>query len=218
MNYNDIFKYTSVINLDVRMDRWNECCDEFGRIGASMSEVNRFSAIPNDTHGAIGCGFSHALALTQFLIKSDEQYCLILEDDFKFKEDIGSVISDINYFLTTVSDWQVLLLSGNAVKTISGSTNRYLKVISSLTTAAYIVKRTYAPRLIEKFLFGAEKLKTYIPIIPPYSWGTLLELYAADSVWQDLQKEDNWFILNPAPVIQRASYSNIMLQNVDYKV
>ena len=115
-------------------------------------------------------------------------------------------------------DWQVLLLSGNEVKTISGSTNRYLSVISSLTTAAYIVKRSYAPRLIEKFLFGADQLKKYIPIIPPYNWGTLLEMYAADSVWQDLQKEGKWFILNPAPVFQRASYSDIMMQNVDYKV
>ena len=152
------------------------------------------------------------------MTESNEEYCFILEDDFSFKEDINNVISEINFFLSTVSDWQVLILSGNEVKTISGSTNRYLSVISSLTTAAYIVKRTYAPRLIEKFLFGADQLKKYIPIIPPYNWGTLLEMYAADSVWQDLQKEGNWYILNPAPVIQRASYSDIMLQNVDYKV
>ena len=218
MNYDDIFKYTSVINLDARTDRWEECCAEFSRIGSSMSGVKRFSAIANETHGAIGCGFSHALALAHFLTESNEEYCFILEDDFSFKENINNVISEINFFLSTVSDWQVLILSGNEVKTISGSTNRYLSVISSLTTAAYIVKRTYAPRLIEKFLFGADQLKKYIPIIPPYNWGTLLEMYAADSVWQDLQKEGNWYILNPAPVIQRASYSDIMLQNVDYKV
>ena len=218
MSYDDIFKYTSVINLDARTDRWTECCDEFSRIGSSMTGVKRFSAIANETHGAIGCGFSHALALAHFLTESNEEYCFILEDDFSFKEDINNVISEIKFFLSTVNDWQVLLLSGNEVKTISGSTNRYLNVISSLTTAAYIVKRSYAPRLIEKFLFGADQLKKYIPIIPPYNWGTLLEMYAADSVWQDLQKEGKWFILNPAPVFQRASYSDIMMQNVDYQV
>ena len=218
MNYDDIFKYTTVINLDTRKDRWNECCSEFNRIGSSMVGVKRFSAVPNETHGAIGCEFSHALALVHFLIESDEQYCLILEDDFNFREDIKNVLNEVNFFLTTVSDWQVLLLSGNEVKTISGSTNRYLSVISSLTASAYIVKRSYVTKLIEKFLFGANQLKKYIPIIPPYNWGTILEMYATDTVWQDLQKEGNWFILNPAPVIQRASYSDIMKQDVNYKV
>jgi GR25 family glycosyltransferase involved in LPS biosynthesis len=218
MNYDDIFKYTAVINLDARTDRWNECCSEFSRIESSMVGVKRFSAITNETHGAIGCEFSHALALVHFLIESDEQYCLILEDDFNFRDDIKIVVEEVNFFLATVGEWQVLLLSGNEVKSISGNTNRYLSVISSLTTSAYIVKRTYIPKLIEKFLFGANQLKKYIPIIPPYNWGTLLEKYAADAIWQDLQKEGNWFILNPAPVIQRASYSDIMKMEVNYKV
>ena len=217
MKFDNLFKYISVINLDSRKDRWEECCIEFGRIGSNMEGVKRLSAIQTEPHGAIGCGFSHALALMHFLIESNEPYCLILEDDFSFKNEIHEVLESVKSFLQN-ENWSTLLLSGNEVKTITCESDIYLRVLSSKTTGAYLVNRNYVPRMIEKFLLGSNMLKKYMPIIPPYHWETLLDLWAADMVWQDLQKEGNWFILNPIPIIQRPSYSDIMKQNVDYKV
>lgn len=212
--FNDIF----IINLDERTDRWLECCNELIKIGSSDSRVTRVSAIRTNLHGAIGCSFSHATALTRFLIESDSEYCVVFEDDFLFNIDSASVLDLVCNFLKNEMDWDVLLLSGNDVKSITTKSNQYFSVLSSKTTSAYMVKRSYVPQLIKSYLTGAINLKKYMPVISPEYWGTLLDLYAADMVWQELQKKDNWFILNPSVVIQRPSYSDIMRQNVDYKV
>ena len=41
--------------------------------------------------------------------------------------------------------------------------------------------------------------------------------YIIDQYWQRLQQKDNWFIVNPALIIQRPSTSSISNTFVDYR-
>lgn len=218
MKIDDIFKAIYIINLDNRQDRWQQCKAELNKIGSSEAAVVRFSAIPNSLHGIIGCGFSHASALLRFLIESSEPYCLILEDDFQFRTPIEDVLKNVSIFFENEKAWNVLLLCGNEMVTLSSNSNAYLNAISSQTASAYVVERSYVPKLIEKLLLGTDKLKKLLPQITSTHWGTLLPIYSSDQIWKDLQKEGGWFVLNPVPVTQRASYSDIMRQDVDYGV
>jgi GR25 family glycosyltransferase involved in LPS biosynthesis len=218
MQFSELFKAVYIINLDNRHDRWAECVAELNRLGIAVSAINRFSAIPNTLHGIIGCGFSHASVLLRFLVQSDEPYCLILEDDFQFKAPLDDTIRSAEILFEKEKDWKVLMLCGNEMVTLTSTSTAYLNVLASQTASAYIVKRSFAPKLIEKLLFGTDMLKKYLPLVAPPNWGALLRLYSSDMVWKDLQKEGGWFVLNPVPVIQRPSYSDIMRQQVDYGV
>jgi len=218
MNFSDIIKSVYVINLDNRNDRWQECCSEFEFLNIPINLINRFSAIPNDFHGIIGCGFSHASVLLDFLISSDSPHCLILEDDFKFQISLESTLESVNLIITNEPEWKVILLSGNKVITLPSMSAHYFNVLESQTASAYIVNRNFIPTLIKKLLLGTDKLKKLLPQIAPHEWETLLRLYASDMIWKDLQKEGGWFIVSPIPIIQRPSYSNIMKEFVNYGV
>ena len=42
-------------------------------------------------------------------------------------------------------------------------------------------------------------------------------MYCIDVYWQKLQQKDNWYIINPALMIQRKGYSDISKRETDYK-
>ena len=87
---------TLVINLDKRIERFNQLSELLSKHG---SNVARISAVTPDTLGysnvedfgttprvVAACWESHKTALTTFL-ESEEDICLILEDDAKFTND-----------------------------------------------------------------------------------------------------------------------------------
>jgi glycosyl transferase family 25 len=207
-----------VINLSHRTDRWRECCLEFSENDINQDEVVRFEAVPSNIHGSIGCAYSHAAVLMRFLLESDEPHCLVLEDDFKFILPMDHVVREIESVILSSDVWDALLLAGNMVFSFETRNPSIVRVYESLTTSAYIIKREAAPKLIERFLTGANRLKEILPVLARNNWGEIIKRYSADVVWHQLQMTDPWFMLNPRVVVQRPSFSDIMLEHVDYKV
>jgi tyrosyl-tRNA synthetase len=41
-------------------------------------------------------------------------------------------------------------------------------------------------------------------------------IYAIDKYWQELQRNDNWFLITPLTVVQREDYSDIEQKVINY--
>ncbi len=207
-----------VINLDHRADRWQQMQEELDRLGIPRSQAHRFSACCTEPHGAIGCAYSHAGALQAYLVASQAPWCLVLEDDASFTRSAELIAADIEVLFESQPDWEVILLSGNAVLSISAARAEYHQVIGSQTASAYIVRRSAVLKLIPKFLLGAERLRELLPRLPQQHWNLLVQEFAADMIWKDLQRQGGWFILRERSVVQRPSYSDIEQTDVAYGV
>lgn len=120
MNLNDFFDHIYCINLDRRVDKWEECQREFARIG--NIEVERFSAvygkhldIGDKTHllpGEAGIILSNFYLLLDAK-KNGYERILILEDDIEFSE---TFVQDWENWSSEIpEDWEMLYLGGNLV-------------------------------------------------------------------------------------------------------
>lgn len=182
------------INLEERTDRKKHIENEFKKIG--WNNYTRFNAIKH-SKGAIGCSMSH-LSILKNARNNNLDYVVILEDDIQFL-DIDLYKKLFNKFMNDNIDFDVLLLAGN----LSGNNNirndYYIKINRCFTTTGYIVKKHYFDKLINNIEEGVNNLtKRYNE-----------SLYAIDSYWNILQKNNNWYILYPRTITQLPSYSNI---------
>ena len=132
-------------------------------------------------------------------IENNWKSILIVEDDamwYKYNENI--LILDRLF----KQPFDVILLGGMNAKF---NKNTY-KLFNALTTTAYIVSSDYYKILLNNFNEGLKLLEN----------DTNINKYAIDQYWKLLQQKDNWYIVNPALMIQRPSYSNILKRNVNY--
>lgn len=110
---------------------------------------------------------------------------LILEDDVLWR------VSPNKTNLILLQDWatkpfDVILLGGTSV--VDDSDHR---VSFSQTTSSYFVFGEYIPTLLTNFREGLELLSHYNE-----------DLYIIDLYWQKRMKQDLWYIIRPALVIQ----------------
>ena len=191
------------INLESRTDRKKHVENQLSTIG--FKNFQRFKAIKMD-NGALGCSISHLKCL-QIAKANNWEHVLICEDDIEFL-DQSVFTKQLNGFLETVDDWDVILLAGNNMRPYK-ITNKYsVKVYGCQTTTGYIVKKSYYDKLIENYLTGIKNL-----FANPQNH----KIFAIDQFWMRLQEKDNWFLITPLSVIQRADYSDIEKKNINYK-
>lgn len=187
------------INLDSRVDRKNNVENELRKIGL-IGE--KFSAIINEK-GHIGCTMSHIRCL-EIAKERDLDHILIVEDDILFKNpDI--FIDQLNKFLRSNKDFDVLLLAGNNYKPYLYVDEFCIQVNNCQTTTGYLVKNHYYDKLIDNYKVG---LKNLIE--------SSKDIYCIDQYWKNLQKNDKWFLITPLTVTQREGYSNIEKKKVNY--
>jgi len=197
----EYIKHALFINLKDREDRKINTINEFKELGIP---IERFNAIKMDD-GRIGCSMSH-LACLNTAKKNDWDHVLIVEDDiqflnpFLFKE-------NLNHFLSSDIDWDVLLIAGNNIPPYQEVSPFCVKVFSCQTTTGYIVKKHYYDILINNIKEGISLL-----IREPSKHF----YYAIDKYWFALQKKNNWYLLTPLTVIQREGYSDIEKRNTNY--
>ncbi len=184
------------INLLECVDRNINILNELSII--CPSKIIRFNAIKEDK-GAIGCTKSHIKCL-EMAIENNWNTVLIIEDDAMWYNYDKNILVLENLI---IQSFDVILLGGMNAK----FDKKTYKLFSALTTTAYIVKSHYYNVLLQNFNTGLKLLETDYDITK----------YALDQYWRILQKKDNWYIVNPALMIQRPSYSNILKINVDYK-
>lgn len=199
-NIQDI-KNIFYINLDTRPDRKSRFQIEMKNIGLSAI---RFNAIKHN-FGAIGCSLSH-LTLLKFAKTHNLDHILIMEDDIMFLN-IESFTNSLNEFLSSSIDFDVLLLAGNNMGPYAKMGDFCVKIKKCQTTTGYLVKQHYYDTLIQNIEEGINNLKLNI---------NRVNEFAIDQYWNKLQLSDNWYLLTPLTVTQRADYSNIEKRVTNY--
>jgi glycosyl transferase family 25 len=99
---------TIYINLEHRKDRNESTLKELSKINIHNPE--RFNAVKTE-NGAIGCSLSHIKCL-EIAIKNNYQYIMICEDDIEIL-DPKVFTENVNKFLNSNIDWDVVLIAGN---------------------------------------------------------------------------------------------------------
>ena len=200
MNLSDL-KNCFYINLDERPDRKIHVEKQLNAIGIPFQ---RFKAI-KAKNGAIGCSMSH-LAILQHAKKHKLPHVLIVEDDIQFLN--ASLFRDnLNSFLSTVKNFDVLLIAGNNMPPYETVNEYCVKVSRCQTTTGYLVRSHYYDTIIDNIKVGVGKL-----LKEPSKH----VVYAIDKFWFSLQSRDKWYLLTPLTVIQRADYSDIEKRSTNY--
>lgn len=199
-NVSDI-KNAFYINLETRPDRKLHVEEQLKTIGI---KAERFNAVklPN---GALGCSMSHLKCL-EIAKKNNWEHVLIIEDDILFLQP-SIFINQLNMFLKSHDNWDVLLIAGNNMPPYEAIDNTCIKVTRCQTTTGYIVKNHYFDTLIQNIRDGINKLMR-----EPENHA----LYAIDKYWFQLQERDNWYLIIPLTVTQREDYSDIEKRQTNY--
>jgi len=200
-SFQDI-KHVLYINLDRRRDRREHVERELALLG--FYQPQRFRAIAH-SFGTLGCSLSH-LACLRMAMQEDWPHVMIVEDDILFI-DKPRLWEQIDLFLKETDTWDVLLLGGNNIESVTPSCAHSVRVSSCQTTTGYIVQRPYYETLIANVSLGVGQL-----LRQPH----LKSKFAIDQFWRLLQKRDRWFLLLPLIVTQTEGYSDIEKKRVEY--
>jgi GR25 family glycosyltransferase involved in LPS biosynthesis len=199
-----MFEHTIYINLEHRKDRLAHVQRELEKLGVPNRGV-RFNAV-KCANGAIGCTISHIKCLEQAKAQNLPQV-FICEDDICFK-DPALLLQNTAKFSTIFGNaYDVLIIGGNNLPPYKQFGDFCAKISNCQTTTGYIVKQHYYDTLISNFREGLAKLMEN---------PAKKRDFAIDMYWKHLQKKDRWFAMTPFTVVQRPSYSDIELKNVDY--
>ncbi|CAK0769454.1 hypothetical protein CCP4SC76_5180028 [Gammaproteobacteria bacterium] len=191
------------INLDSRADRWQECINEYLRIG--LPSVSRVSARIERGH-LQDCAADHANCVALSLLQHDEM-CLIMEDDVAFTIDKWSDVENAVNELTALDpDWDMLYLGINADPDelkLSGPprrlSNNLYRVFSGFATHTYIVRASAFQKIIEVW---RNHCHLVIPHDVVYSRVLLPAVRA--------------YCVNPLMALQRPSFSQHLNRHTSY--
>jgi len=188
-------KHAFYINLALRTDRKEQVEEQLRNAGLTCAQ--RFNAVKLDD-GRVGCSMSHLKCLS-IAKENNWDHVLIVEDDIEFLNP-GLFINQMNTFLSRHNNWDVVLLAGNNLPPYVRDGDECVKVAQCQTTTGYLVNGHYFNTLIENIKNSIVKLMRE----PDKHFN-----YAIDKYWFSLQQRDNWYLLTPLTVVQRAGYSDI---------
>jgi GR25 family glycosyltransferase involved in LPS biosynthesis len=195
MNSISDIKHGFYINLASRTDRKEQVEEQLRNVGLTCAK--RFNAVKLDD-GRVGCSMSHLKCLS--IAKENKwPHVLICEDDIEFLNP-GLFINQMNRFLSRHNNWDVVLLAGNNIPPYTRDGDECVKVAHCQTTTGYLVNGHYFDKLIENIKNSIVNL-----LREPANHIN----YAIDRYWFALQQRDNWYLLTPLTVVQRAGYSDI---------
>ena len=198
-----LFKNTLFINLAQRTDRLAHAESEFAKMGINAERINAVKT-PN---GAVGCTLSHILCLETAKQRGYDSV-FICEDDITFTNpellNTNLALFENNHEIM----WDVLIIGGNNVPPYHQFAPSCARVFHCRTTTGYIVKKDYYDTLIENFKTGLNGLMRE----PNNRFNFALDMY-----WQQLQKQDFWYMITPPTVTQYQSWSDIEERPVNYE-
>ena len=192
MSINEFFDKIYCINLDERVDRWEQAQKEFDKL--NVKGVKRFSAIKH-TNGALGCRESHLN-----IIKEAKQLglknVLIFEDDLLVVEEEHDIESALTQLPTL--EWELFYLGATVDPNVGRLTLVTPNIVSTnfaYTTHAYAINHTMFDFILQH--------APYAPIIDVF-------------YCQHIVPRGRTYIINPLLCIQQASYSDIENHHADY--
>lgn len=199
------------INLDHRTDRYANFQRWVSESGFPLERVKRISAAYVPGRGHIGCLLSHIQTLQAFL-QSNEQVCMVCEDDYEPLENQRFWKTIERPFLDNVP-FDLLMLAFNVLRSEPTQWSYLEHVLHSYTSSGYIVTREFAPRLLENFMEAVQlcvekEEKTHKKECD----------YCLDVYWQRLMPSSKWYCFVPRLGKQIASYSDCELGFTDHGV
>lgn len=189
-----MLKNVYYINLKHRVDRRRSIEKQLSQLGW---QGTRFDAIRNE-YGAIGCSLSH-LKLIRMAKDKNLDFIVILEDDIHFTKP-QIFLEQLNNFLQSKIEFDVLLLAGNNRKPYKRINEFCIKVENCQTTTGYIVRKHFYDIFIKNIEEGIINLLLDL---------RKLNKYAIDQQWKILQREHNFYLITPLTVSQLPNYSDI---------
>jgi GR25 family glycosyltransferase involved in LPS biosynthesis len=195
---NEYFKNVYCVNLDKRIDRWQQAQQEFDKHNI---KVERFSAIEgnpdniqtNILPGHVGCVLSH-YNIVKKASELNLDNVLIFEDDVVFCDDLQLNFEE--FIKQVPSDWDMLYFGGNHNnEPLQQITENVFKIHKTYTTHAYAIKKTVFPVVLKMF----PKMK-----------------FEVDVMYSTLQQSFNCYVIKPHLAWQRDGYSDILQRNVNY--
>lgn len=201
---NDYFDEIFCVNLEKRVDRWENCKREFKRIGINPQ---RYVAIdgknlneqvfPNikvfETPGQLGC------LLSQYNVIKIARMCgyssvLILEDDVEFCDNFNEHLEE--KMKDIPNDWDMIFFGANHQSMPIKVTDNVFKITRAYSAHCYAIKDKLYDTLLEVLCPFREPL---------------------DVTYGNLHSSINAYCVNPHLVWQRPNYSDILSMNVDYR-
>ena len=203
-----LFDKIYCINLDSRSDRWEECLDEFKKIGIE-NDVERVSAFQM-TPGIAGCTKSH-LECIKLAKLNNYNSVLILEDDVTFTDNFTEIYNaGVNQLLDKSIKYDMLYFSAN----LYGDGNYLIddnlaKISSAKAGHAYIVNSSVYDIIINAF--------SDIQWNAPHNWhhGNPNRMNM-DTWYKNIQQLGNVYGIYPSLAEQRPSHSDLLNTYCDY--
>ena len=199
------------INLDKRPDRKEHFERQIGMLGISGLNVTRISGVDKPGFGPLGCGLSHCKALEAF-IESGASECIIFEDDFTFRPEHIEFCKKAIRTIVGAGDkakYDVVMLAANTREEYPTKFPYLTRIKFAFTASGYLIKKEFAPVLLQNFKEACEGLERTGHVTPQY---------CIDVYWKKLQQEKIFYGLNPLVGFQYANYSDNEMKFVDYKV
>jgi GR25 family glycosyltransferase involved in LPS biosynthesis len=131
--YWEIENHTRISGYDGRVD---DVCEHLSGI-----------APDNLTTNEIGCCLSHLKAIKHFYEETDDNYCLILEDDASFETVKFWGFSWKEFFSKLPYDWDCVQLTTICTGNIHVTLHHYF--INDFSAAAYLISRHHASKIIK---------------------------------------------------------------------
>ncbi len=213
MPVNDYFKNIYCINLDRRLDRWEEAQKEFEKF--NITGVERISACDGQTlninirrehKGELGSCYSHLWAIKRAKEVGAER-CLIFEDDIKIKEDTFEFFNPIMEQLP--DNWDMLYFGGNhqcTLGAIAKNVNRTVRTFAlqmyAVNAKAYDILINHLENEIQRSL-GFDMNSSFISLCADYHWANIHPLI-------------NVYVGVPNLSYQREDFSDIQHTVVNY--
>lgn len=161
----------------------------------------------------MGCTASHIEALKQGF-RTGAQAFVVIEDDIDFNPTLSPKLmrSRVSRGLDSIRDWDVLMLTGTYTRgeiTSTCSVPGFNQIKDYLCAAAYVVRRGYAPVLIERWSRDLDDARTCIlPAMGEEALQCVFD-HAVDVVWFKHQGRDRWLCASPVFFVIRVDYSDI---------
>ena len=198
----DYFDGIYCINLDHRTDRWDQCVEEFAKLGI-LHRVVRFSAIKH-TDGRVGVIKSN-LEIVKMAKDNKLNNVLVFEDDVKFLHDKNPLYvlsKTIEQVKQTDMDWKLFYLGANTHDKLTKISKNIVLIQNSFA----VHSMSYHSSIYDKFI----KYASGIDCISNH--GDILDVWLA----QQVQSKHTCIMTNPMLTTQRESFSDIENRFVNY--
>ncbi len=189
------------INLDHRDDRRQIMKTFFENTKIPLEKIIRFSAIKR-SRGTLGCVESH-MEVLKMAKKEGWKNVLVLEDDLEvlnFEEGYKKLEELVN-----LPNWDVIMLVGWYWE------YNFPRIFKACNTGAYLVNGHYIDKLLKNRETSVLKMTTQ----RKFGFNTGTAKYNADIYWNELQKIDTWYGINPCLAYQVDGFSDINKKNIE---